>query len=153
MIYRALSFLGGDLREDSQNLGVSSHITWGKSGCVFCPVYWVHMCEVVRCNPMDRSPPGSSVHGVLQARMLEWVAMPSSGGSSWPQDHSHVSYVHCAWDSPGKNTGVGCHALLRGVFLAPGSQPRLLPPLHWQGGSLPLVPRGKPGYLFIIMFG
>ena len=97
--------------------------------------------------------PTSTVHGILQARILEWVAMPSSGGSSCPRDHSHVSYLHCAWDSPGKNAGVGCHALLRGVFLAPGSQPRLLPPLHWQGGSLPLVPREKPGYLFIIMFG
>ena len=37
------------------------------------------------CSPMDRSPPGSSVHGILQARTLEWVAMPSSRGSSWPR--------------------------------------------------------------------
>ena len=36
------------------------------------------------CNPMDYSPPGSSVHGILQARILEWVAMPSSWGSSHP---------------------------------------------------------------------
>ena len=35
---------------------------------------------------MDCSPPGSSVHGILQARILEWVAMPSSRGSSWPRD-------------------------------------------------------------------
>ena len=34
------------------------------------------------CDPMDCNPPGSSVHGILQARMLEWVAMPSSRGSS-----------------------------------------------------------------------
>ena len=34
------------------------------------------------CDPMDRSPPGFSVHGILQARILEWVAMPSSWGSS-----------------------------------------------------------------------
>ena len=33
------------------------------------------------CNPMNRSPPGSSVHGILQARILEWVAMPCSKGS------------------------------------------------------------------------
>ena len=38
------------------------------------------------CNPMDCSPPDSSVHGILQARMLEWVAMPSSRGSSPPQN-------------------------------------------------------------------
>ena len=35
-------------------------------------------------DPMDCSPPGSSVHGILQARILEWSAMPSSRGSSWP---------------------------------------------------------------------
>ena len=34
------------------------------------------------CDPMDCSPPGSSVHGILQARILEWVAIPSSRGSS-----------------------------------------------------------------------
>ena len=34
------------------------------------------------CDPMDYSPPGSSVHGILQARILEWVAMSSSRGSS-----------------------------------------------------------------------
>ena len=46
----------------------------------------------------------------------------------------------CLWDSPGENTGVGCHALLQGVFLTQGSNPRLLCLLHWQVGSLPLVP-------------
>ena len=47
------------------------------------------------CNPMDCSPPGSSVHGILQARLLEWstLAMPSSRRSSRPRDQSHVSYV------------------------------------------------------------
>ena len=43
------------------------------------------------CDPMDCSPPGSSVHGILQARILEWVAMPSSRGSSQPRDRTHVS--------------------------------------------------------------
>ena len=38
------------------------------------------------CNPMDCSPPGSSVHRILQARILEWVAMPSSKGSSQSRD-------------------------------------------------------------------
>ena len=38
--------------------------------------------------PMDCSPPGSSVHGMLQARILEWVAMPSSRGSSQPRDQT-----------------------------------------------------------------
>ena len=38
------------------------------------------------CNPMDHSTPGSSVHGVLEARILEWIAMVSSRGSSRPRD-------------------------------------------------------------------
>ena len=43
------------------------------------------------CDPMDCSPPGSVVHGILQARTLEWVALPSSRGSSQPRDGTHVS--------------------------------------------------------------
>ena len=46
-------------------------------------------------DPMDCSPPGSSVHGILQARILEWVAMPSSRGSSWPRDRTCISYISC----------------------------------------------------------
>ena len=45
------------------------------------------------CNPMDCSPPGSSVHGILQARILEWVATPSSRGSSQPRDQTQGSHV------------------------------------------------------------
>ena len=45
------------------------------------------------CNLMDCSPPGSSVCRILQARILEWVAMPSSRGSSRPRDRTHVSCV------------------------------------------------------------
>ena len=44
------------------------------------------------CDPMDGSPPGSSVHGILQARILEWVALPSSRGSSQPRDETWVFY-------------------------------------------------------------
>ena len=46
----------------------------------------------------------------------------------------------CPWDFPGKNTGVGCHTFLQGIFLTQGSNPQLL---HWQAGSLPLAPPGK----------
>ena len=42
-------------------------------------------------DPMDYNPPGSSVHGILQETMLEWVAMPSSRGSLQPRDMSPVS--------------------------------------------------------------
>ena len=44
--------------------------------------------------------------------------------------------VLCPWDSPGKNTGVGCQALLQGIFLTQGSNLRLLCLLYWQMGSL-----------------
>ena len=44
-------------------------------------------------NPMDYSLPSSSVHGILQAKILEWVAMPSSRGFFWPRDQTYNSYV------------------------------------------------------------
>ena len=68
------------------------------------------------CDPTDYSPPCSSVHGILQARILEWVTMPSARGSFQPRDQTHISNL------------------------------RLLSLLHWQAGSLPLVPPGKPQY-------
>ena len=46
-------------------------------------------------DPTDYSPPGSSVHGNIQARTLEWVAISFSKGSSWPRDWNHVSCVSC----------------------------------------------------------
>ena len=66
------------------------------------------------CDPMDYSLPGYSVHGILQARILEWVTMPSSKGSSQPRDRTQ------------------------------GSNSHLLCLLHWQMCSLSLVPPGKP---------
>ena len=51
-----------------------------------CPTLW---------NPTDCSPPGSFVHGILQARILEWVSMPSSRGSSQPRDRTCVSWGSC----------------------------------------------------------
>ena len=68
----------------------------------------LQLCPTL-CDPMDCSPPGSSVHG----------------------------------DSPGKNTGVGWHALVQGIFPTQGLNPGLLCLLHWHMGSLPLVPPGK----------
>ena len=50
-------------------------------------------------------------------------------------------------NSLGKNTGVGPHALLQGIFLTKGSNPCLLYLLHWQADSLPLEPSGKPRYM------
>ena len=45
------------------------------------------------CDPMNCSPPGSSSHGILQARILEWVAIPFSRGSSQPRDRTPVSHT------------------------------------------------------------
>ena len=62
------------------------------------------------CNSVDYSLLGSSLHGILHARILEWVAI----------------------------------SFYRGIFPTQGSNPHLLRLLHWQAGSLPLVPPGKP---------
>ena len=51
----------------------------------------LHSC--LDYDPMDCSLPGSSVHGILQARRLEWVATPSSRGSSWPKDRTDISNI------------------------------------------------------------
>ena len=53
------------------------------------------VASLTLCDPLDWSPPGSSVHGILQARILTWVAMLFSNRSSWPRDQTRVSYVSC----------------------------------------------------------
>ena len=45
------------------------------------------------CNPVDYSPPGSSVYGMLQARILEWVAISFPRGSSRPKDRAQVTHI------------------------------------------------------------
>ena len=46
-------------------------------------------------DSMDWNPPGSSVRGISQARVLEWAAISSTTGTSWPRDRTHVYYVSC----------------------------------------------------------
>ena len=56
----------------------------------------MHICQslcLTLCDPMDCSPPGSSVHGILLTRILEWVAIPVSSGSSPPRDQTRVSHT------------------------------------------------------------
>ena len=62
------------------------------SCCVLCSV--TQSCPTL-CDSTDCSPPGFSVHGVLQARILEWVAMPSSRGSSPLRNRTRISYMSC----------------------------------------------------------
>ena len=57
-----------------------------------CPCSVVQPCLTL-CNPTDCSPTGSSVHGILQARILEWVAISSSRGSSQSRDQTRVSRI------------------------------------------------------------
>ena len=84
--------------------------------CMCCmPDNSLQSCPTLR-DPMDYSLPGSSVHGILQARILEGVAMPSSRGFSWPMDWTHNLDLLCV--------------------------------LHWQMVPLPLVPLGKPIYIW-----
>ena len=60
-----------------------------KWGCVVL----VSQSCLTLCNPTDCSPPGSSAHGVLQARILDWLDIPFSRGSSWPRDQTLVSCI------------------------------------------------------------
>ena len=66
---------------------------------------WVLVTQscLTLCNPMDCSAPGSSVHAILQARILEWVAISSSRGSSWHRDPTRVSCIagrfFTVWDT------------------------------------------------------
>ena len=58
----------------------------------------MYVCSVTQsclmlCNPVDCSPPGASVHGTSQARILGWVAIPFSRGSSWPRDRTQVPCI------------------------------------------------------------
>ena len=67
------------------------------SGIPFCFNFHTFMLVLVTqscptlCDPMDCNPPGSSVYEILQARILEWVAIPFSRGSSQPRDWTQVS--------------------------------------------------------------
>ena len=68
----------------SQKLRTSWKWKWSRSVAQSCPTL---------CDPVDCSPPSSSVHGILQARVLEWVAISFSRGFSWPRDRTQVSHI------------------------------------------------------------
>ena len=72
---------------------------WHSQGEIEVPHEGVHAKSLQSpstvCDPMDFSPLGSSVHGILQARILEWAAISSSRGSSQTRDWTHISYVSC----------------------------------------------------------
>ena len=76
---------GGSSSTESAILG------WCSTGHVCVCAYSV----MSTWDPMDCSPPGSSVHGISQARIMEWVAMPLSRVSSWPRGWTWVSCIFC----------------------------------------------------------
>ena len=83
----------------------------------------VTQLRLTLCDPVDCSPPASSVHGILQARILEWVAMPSSRGSSQPRVEPRSLAVQedsLPSEPPGnpKNTRVGSYPFSRGTYQA-----------------------------------
>ena len=63
---------------------------WMRTPCCYCFVAKLHP---ILCNPMDCYLPGSSVHGIFQARILKWVAISFSRVSSWPRDQTCISCI------------------------------------------------------------
>ena len=103
-----------------------------------------HFSHVRLYDPIDGSPPGSPIPGILQARIVDCVAMPSSRRFSQPRDQTKVSCMQMdslPSEPPGKpeNTGVGSLSFLQGIFLTQGSNPGLSR-CRW---TLPPEPSGK----------
>ena len=99
---------------------------------------------------MDCSPPGFSVHGILQARILECVAFPFFRGSSQTRDWTQVSLTSgrffTSWETgKPKNAGVGGLSLLQGTFLSQVSNQGLL---HCRQILYQLSYQGSPVYLW-----
>ena len=82
------------------------------------------------CDPIDGSPPDSSVPGILQARILEWVAISFSrkvkvAQSNSLQPHGLSARLLCLWSSPSQNSQLGSHSLLQEIFPIQGLNPGL----------------------------
>ena len=92
------SVLFGCCKPKSKGLATNMNTGWWLSHRVQVSILIPVCCpqpHPTLFDPMDCSPPGFSVHGILQARVLEWVAIPSSRGSSRPRNWTHVSWVSC----------------------------------------------------------
>ena len=118
----------GDLLITKQNMySCNAEIWWT---CYYVPLAAAAAAKSLQscptlCDPTDSSPLGSPVPGILQARILEWVAISFSSAwkwkwdwicsvvsdSSWPHGLQPTRIFH-PWDFPGKSTGLACHCLL-----------------------------------------
>ena len=88
----------------------------------FCSLMWVSEWVKVTQSCLTLRPHGLVVHGILQARILEWVSFPFSRGSSQPRDQTQVSHnaggFFTSWATrKAKNSGVGSLFLLQRIFL------------------------------------
>ena len=140
--------MDGDLKL-SQTYFWDHHYVWSQVAdpllaqsqlpCV-CPQWLSH---VQLCDPMNCSPPGSSVHGTFQARVLEWVVISSSRGSSWPRDWTCVScstrqiLYHCTT----------CEAPIGLVYSQMGhsSTPSQFKGILWLGSNVQILPKAEIG--------
>ena len=75
-----------------------NHASWMRSYMQCCAVIACSVPQscLILCNPMNCSPLESSVRGISQARILEWVATSFFRGSSWPKAQTHISCISCA---------------------------------------------------------
>ena len=88
-----------------------------------------HSCPIL-CNLRDCSPPGSSVHGIFQARILEWVAIPFCRGSSWPTDWTSVSSIVGRFFTVRDTRKAPLNAFIRKTAFPESHMTHSSPPLH-----------------------
>ena len=79
------------ISKDSSRSKIQSNMQWNDKS--LCAMWFSLSVMSDSCDPLDCSLPGSSVHGILQERILDWVVMPSPRGSSWPRDWTQVSCI------------------------------------------------------------
>ena len=117
----------------------------GTKEAVFLPLYWweftvLSIWDISNCRE-GWKPVVSEKHTSLHMHACKVTSLVSDSLQPYGLRPSRLL---CPWDFPDKNTGVGGHALLQGVFPTQESKLYLCPLLHWQVGSLPLWPPGKP---------
>ena len=87
---------------DSLSTSCVTSVSWCVDSCLLpgvCVCVFAQSRPTL-CNSTDSNPPGPSVHGMLQARILEWVAVSFYRGSSWPRDRTQVCFPLCHLGSP-----------------------------------------------------
>ena len=141
-------------KADSHHLSLIYLIVQFQCMCMYAKS--LQSCPTL-CNPRDCSPPGSFVYRILQAlekemathsSVLAWRIPGTGEPGGLPSMGSHrVGHEWSDLAAVGKNTGMSGHALLQGIVPTQGFNQDHLRLLHWQAGSLPLAPPGKPSFL------